>query len=388
MTYSKNINALQILRALAALMVVVWHSHLAIRNTIHNYWIEGDAYYRVTHYPAFLNHLDFGVDIFFCISGFIMYMLIERLPSSVEASSKFLLNRAIRILPPYWFFSVLVVVAFVVSKGNFNVGHLSGEIFVDTFRFLSSIFLLPQQQPPILGVGWTLVHESLFYVICGLVVIVGLSRRLPEVLASLSVVAVILAALNIPVLFGYAFSTFYIEFFFGALAYRLYKTDKITAFPILTILAGLGCYLLVCIILDSQIFSSMTFITRQLGGGLVGLLLISGLIGADKKYAFSTSIAGGALMRIGDASYTLYLMHWFVLSILGKIIGLFPGVPLLVVAIWHMLSIAIAIAIAVFLAEHFELPFHRWLSQRVKSFCRMDIQSANLRATTSVTENT
>ncbi len=358
------------------MMVVVWHSHLAIKNTIHNYWLEGDAIYRGSHYPAFLNHLDLGVDIFFCISGFIMYMLIEKLSPNAESSLRFLLNRAIRIFPPYWFFSILVVIAFLLSKGSFNVGQLSGDLSVDSFRFLTSILLLPQPQSPILGVGWTLVHESLFYFVCGLLVIAGLNRRLPEVLAAVSIVAVILAVLNIPILFGYAFSTFYIEFLFGALAYKLYKTNRITTFPILTILFGGVCYLSVCYILDFQIVHNITFFTRQLGGGLVGFLLISGVIGADKKYSISTTILGSLLMRIGDASYTLYLMHWFVLSIMGKIIGLVPGVPLLVVAIWHLLSIATAIAFAVFLAERIELPFHRWLLQRVKSYWRSDRQTA------------
>lgn len=194
----------------------------------------------------------------------------------------------------------------------------------------------------------------------------GLNRRLPEVLATLSIVAIILAALNISIMYGYAFSTFYIEFFFGALAYRL--SSRVTTYPILTILTGLGCYLSACYILDSQAFPNITFITRQLCGGLFGFFLISGLISADRKYLFSTTIIGNLFMRIGDASYTLYLLHWFVLSIMGKIIGLIPGVPLIVVATWHVLSVATAIALAVFFAERVELPFHRWFRQRIYSW--------------------
>jgi len=30
------------------------------------------------------------------------------------------------------------------------------------------------------------------------------------------------------------------------------------------------------------------------------------------------------MMRIGDASYTRYLVHWFVLSIMGKLISVVP----------------------------------------------------------------
>jgi hypothetical protein len=63
---------------------------------------------------------------------------------------------------------------------------------------------------------------------------------------------------------------------------------------------------------------------------------------------------------------------------MGKIIGLVPGVPLLVVAIWHLLSIATAIAFAVFLAERIELPFHRWLLQRVKKLLEIGQTNSTL----------
>ena len=365
LSYSKNINALQILRAIAALMVVVWHSNLAIKNTVHDYWINGDALYRAAHYLSPLNHLYFGVDIFFCISGYIMYMLIEKTPPNIEASFKFLLDRAIRILPPYWLFTALVVVAYLASRGHFNVGHLTGDLGVDVFRFLTSILMFPQPHAPILGVGWTLVHETLFYLICGLVGVFGLNRRLPEVLATLSIVAIVLAVLDISIFYGYGFSPYYIEFFFGAMAYRF--SNRVTAYPILTIFTGLGCYFTACYILDSQVIPNITFITRQLFGGLFGFFLISGLIAADRKYLFSTTNIGNLFMRIGDASYTLYLLHWFVLSIMGKIIGLTPEVPLVIVATWHVLSVITAITLSVFFAEKVELPFHRWFRQRIYS---------------------
>ena len=120
---SKNVAALQILRAIAAILIVIWHSHLAIKYASANYWIEGNAQYRAAHYPSVLNHLDIGVDIFFCISGFIMALLIYKAAPSATASLTFLIRRALRILPPYWFFSCLVVVAFVMSAGKFNAAR-------------------------------------------------------------------------------------------------------------------------------------------------------------------------------------------------------------------------------------------------------------------------
>ncbi len=70
-----EIRSLQMLRALAALLVVVCHSHVALRMNTHNYWVDGDPAFRAANHFFLFNHLDLGVDIFFAISGFIMAML-------------------------------------------------------------------------------------------------------------------------------------------------------------------------------------------------------------------------------------------------------------------------------------------------------------------------
>jgi len=363
----KNLNGLQILRAIAAMLVVVWHSRLAIKNTTHNYWVEGDAIYRSLHFPAFVNHLDLGVDIFFCISGFIMCMLIQKMPSTIESAVIFLKRRAIRIFPPYWFFTLLVVLIFFASKGSFNVGQMSGNLIEDCLRISTSILLIPQVEPPVLGVGWTLVHESMFYVLCGLSIFLKLNRRLPEVMGVMSVAAAILVYLNIALFYGYVLSPFYIEFFFGALACALCdRWGQAVKFSTLFIFAGFVCFVVTSYILDTQTMLNTTSIVRQIGGGLVGFLLITGLIGLDKKYSVAKTVCGLILMRVGDASYTLYLVHWFVLSLMGKIlIGLAPDAPVYLLAAWHVASMLMSIVVAVFLSEKFEMPFHRWLSFRL-----------------------
>jgi exopolysaccharide production protein ExoZ len=360
---SKNVAALQILRAIAAILIVIWHSHLAIKYASANYWIEGNAQYRAAHYPSVLNHLDIGVDIFFCISGFIMALLIYKAAPSATASLTFLIRRALRILPPYWFFSCLVVVAFVMSAGKFNVGKLSGHVGADSYLFIKSLLFIPQPDGPVLGVGWTLIHESLFYYVCAIAIALRLNRRLAELLFLLSAIAVGLSCLNVQWLYGYGLSTFYIDFFFGALAFRVCDTVSKIAWPLQLGLAVAG-YVAFSWILDSGLSEPLYSIVRPVGSGLIALLLVTGLIGADRKFSITTTVVGAMLMRIGDASYSLYLVHWFVLSIMGKVISVAPHVPLAALALWHVLSILAAIIVAVVFAEKIELPFHRYLVSR------------------------
>jgi len=359
----KNVAALQILRALAAILVVIWHSHLAIKYTDANYWVEGDAQYRMAHYPAVLNHMDIGVDIFFCISGFIMAMLIYKLPSSAESSFTFLVKRALRIVPPYWFFSALVVIAFIVSAGKFNVANLSGHFLPDASLFVRSLLLVPMPDGPVLGVGWTLIHETLFYYLCAIAVVLHLNRRLAELLFVLSVIAVGLSLFKIQCLYGFVLSPYCIDFFFGALAFRVSGIMSKSGWRLQLLVAALG-YVGVSMLLDSGLPDALYVLVRPLASGLVSFFLITGLIGADGERSITTTLPGAVMMRIGDASYTLYLVHWFVLSIMGKLISVVPHLPIPAVIVWHVLSILSAIVVAVVLAEKIELPFHRYLLAR------------------------
>jgi exopolysaccharide production protein ExoZ len=358
-----NIDALQMLRALAALLVVVWHSGLAIKNTSAHYWLEGDAAFRAAHYPSFMNHLDMGVDIFFCISGFIMMMLVHKESPGQKAALSFFMKRAIRIAPPYWFFTILIVGVFFASDGKFNVGQLSADWNANLSHFWRSVLLIPQAQAPILGVGWTLIHEFQFYLLCTLSIMFGLNHRLLLILATLSVLSIALTLLGVVIFHGYGFSTYYIEFLFGALGFRWAK--YVTRYAPLTQLAfALLIYLILSSMLDMANLRHAAPFLRPIGGAMIGFLLINGLIGADERYSLSNTLTGKYLMRLGDASYTLYLGHWFVLSLMGKIVGLTPHIPIALVIVWQLASITMAIMVSVVLSERIELPLHRSLVRK------------------------
>jgi len=190
---NNRIYSLQILRALAALIIVFWHSVLAIKNTSFKYWQVRGA----IDYPAFLNHLYIGVDIFFCISGFIMFSLIYDLQPSIKSSKNFILRRFMRIFPPYWMVTIFIIIVFFMSDGKYNVGHLSGDIWIDAIRTLQSFLLLPSFQGPIIGVGWTLIHEIIFYWLCTFTIILQINRQLHIVLLIASTISIILLLLKI-----------------------------------------------------------------------------------------------------------------------------------------------------------------------------------------------
>jgi peptidoglycan/LPS O-acetylase OafA/YrhL len=119
--------------------------------------------------------------------------------------------------------------------------------------------------------------------------------------------------------------------------------------------------------MDRYLVFELQSLTRVFEFGLMGFLLLSGMMGVDAKYDLKKFSPARMLGRIGNASYSLYLSHWFVLSLIGKLAALVPGIPLPLMIAWHITSIASAIVFAVLFAEYIELPLHKKLLYHLKS---------------------
>ena len=150
---------LQVLRGLAALGVAFYHT---------GFNLPGDW------------HTDFsGVAIFFVISGFIMCFITR------ENAEGFLTKRCIRVVPMYW----LATLTYLALR--YGLGRLAPGYSADTdlaTDFFQSLFFLPSEKLPLLGVGWTLNFEMYFYLVFGLAL--WISRRFAPLISAAIVYAV------------------------------------------------------------------------------------------------------------------------------------------------------------------------------------------------------
>jgi exopolysaccharide production protein ExoZ len=137
----KNIQGL---RAIAALLVVGCHFH----DFADRYGFQSEALITIGAW---------GVDLFFVISGFIMIVVNWNKFSKPNAPKAFLIRRIVRIFPPYWLVTLVIVTAIIISPKLFHTWT------VNTSNLLPSLLLLPSEQKPILYVGWTLIFEMYFY---------------------------------------------------------------------------------------------------------------------------------------------------------------------------------------------------------------------------------
>jgi exopolysaccharide production protein ExoZ len=151
---------LQVLRGLAALGVVFYHT---------DYRLAGDW------------HTDFfGVAIFFVISGFIMCFITR------ENADDFLAKRFIRIVPMYWL-CTLVLVAIVYRFGLLRLSTWTTNTTLAT-DLPRSLLFLPSERTPLLSVGWTLNFEIYFYLVFGLAL--WINRRFAPLISAVIVYTV------------------------------------------------------------------------------------------------------------------------------------------------------------------------------------------------------
>lgn len=149
-----RIDIIQVLRGVAAVMVLFYHTRAAEQKYTGFSYLSGWTEYGM-----------YGVDIFFFISGFIITWTTINHAPSLQNSGRFFIRRAIRIYPLYWLITTAVLFLYLVRPDMVNASATNEP------HILRSYLLLPQHGTPLLAVGWTLVYEMYFYLVFALLLL-------------------------------------------------------------------------------------------------------------------------------------------------------------------------------------------------------------------------
>lgn len=296
--------SLQNLRALAAYAVVAYHL---------SKFLGAETDLPITDF----NLGAAGVDLFFVLSGFVMI----HVTSATENWPTFMLKRIARVVPLYWLATIAVIVMVQVAPWTFPTADLSWS------NLLRSLFFLPGLDnagtlKPLLYVGWTLNFEFLFYALFAISLKAPIRYRLP-VLGAL-VVAVLVAG-NLAT--GLIFNQFYgnpllLEFLAGAAIAALLKWKpfrnwwkQIYVWPVLAAFAATA---FIAITLEHKPTSD----ERVFYYGIPVLLLVFACATGELMHK---PVKRSLLSWMGDTSYSAYLLHPFLIPVVGvltmKIVG-------------------------------------------------------------------
>jgi exopolysaccharide production protein ExoZ len=156
---------LQAARAIAALAVAYFHSYVALRASFPE---------TVWHPIPWLIKWGFaGVDFFFVISGYVICLVLSRPSFTLRG---FVIKRIFRLYPMYWV--AMAMVAALIAIGKYYPQPLG--------HFLYSMTLLPQEGTSAYDFSWTLEREVVFYFLAALVVPIAGVNGLAVVLAALA----------------------------------------------------------------------------------------------------------------------------------------------------------------------------------------------------------
>lgn len=166
-------------RAVAALSVLIYHVWL--------YGPPGTAEQSgLGPFGRVMPDFAFGVILFFTLSGFLLYRpFAAALLREQERPSftRYLRNRALRILPAYWVILVLVSFALQAALVRDAAGELRTDALHDPVLLLQNLLLLQNYSPDgvVTGIGpaWSLAVEVVFYLLLPLLALMGLQLARP-----------------------------------------------------------------------------------------------------------------------------------------------------------------------------------------------------------------
>jgi len=310
----RRLEGIQVLRFFAAAFVVIAHAESRLARVLPNIadrtliFSIGD----IRHWGHW------GVDLFFAISGFIMYWVTRGQFGVRGASREFLVKRAIRIVPVYWSLTGFAVVLLAVAPKLFSYrGKLALDWIVASFAFI------PWRAPegfvaPVLGLGWTLNYEVHFY-LCFAVLLLFPERRALATITGFFIACAMLGTfidLQSPWL-RQATSWLLLEFLAGLWVARIY-VSRMNARWIANVVGPIGVVVLLATIFHNPASDVATQIDqgqRLLLWGLPSSALLFWVV--CWNWSPSASRLGRALVTLGDASYSIYLLQVFTLPGLG-----------------------------------------------------------------------
>ena len=245
---------------------------------------------------------EFGVDIFFIISGFVIFFSTEKSHCAME----FLVRRCKRILPAFFVCSTFTLLTSMLMP-NISVKDLLFR-WTNSFTFFCDLWNVG----PLSSVYWTLMVEVKFYVLVAVVIKLRLWRILKyKLLFIWEILALIISAENpvinaasLVLILKYAG-----HFSVGIVLYHYFYKKESEKWTLPVLVAGLWLVFKNGLGYASWIRSLYELPYSDIEIVMYLLLVIAILIVSMKTYDFGSARINKSMSFIGAWSYTLYLIH-------------------------------------------------------------------------------
>lgn len=309
---NRRIDSIQALRAVAALCVVCQHIDYIQRGS-------------------------FGVQFFFLISGFIIMF------STRENKKYFLEKRIVRIVPFYYLVTIATFVLIKIAPTAF------GSTDASIGSLIKSLLFFPYFQPdlllqPIYRVGWTVNYEIFFYLI--FFVSMKISHKYRGAICAGVIVVLAIVGIKVSMYiqpWGFWTDSQLLTFAMGIGCYYLFgligkKIPPIKPLAILGLVLSAG---IVAFMFATYTNETMLMIPVTFKWGIPAIIVFAAFMYWEKCFKIPK-----ILVKLGDISFSIYLVHYYIVRLPEKIpgyVGTFGIRNLLITLAAVALSIAVAV---------------------------------------------
>ena len=265
-------NLIDLLRFIAAISVAVFHFYAIPDIKVQNW------------YKVILGYGHIGVPIFFIISGYCILIALEHSKTSLA----FITRRFFRIFPPYWFSLLVTAAVIFIFKYLKGINSLS-VIPKSPKDVVATLFLLTDPITSVKNINWvywTLPYEIFFYIV---IYLCSYFKGL-----GFTIVLIFISAITCILPVSYHGFLSYFRFWpYFCLGASLYK-----------ILHGSRDERPLSFVLMAFTLADFYFVHESLLYCAVAIVVVLLII-----YSYFKPIKSNALTKLGDLSYSIYLLH-------------------------------------------------------------------------------
>jgi exopolysaccharide production protein ExoZ len=340
---NRKLKLIQVFRGCAAILVLLFH----ITTNVKVIFPGKEFLFGIFKFGAS------GVDFFFVLSGFIIAYSSLNLVQSGKFW-QYTAHRLIRIYPIYWIIFIVYLLPHIFFP------QFYGTIYSLNWKnILPAILLLPYHNM-INGVSWTLSFELYFYLMF-LAIFCIKNIRLSAILIIIYALITIVCG-NMRGLYSFFVSPLILEFFLGILIYFIFKPVFFKSKGLYFILLGLLLFILSGYLTNNDYTLFSSDLNRVVLFGLPSFLIILGAVVYDTNKDIKIN---GFLLSVGDASYSLYLIHLpivvFALKVLSKKASI------------NILSLNLVLLLLFIFIIIISLIIHKFIEKRITKFLKSQV---------------